>query len=335
MKCEFIDCKYKCKYGNFCYKHRNMYLLKDGIISKYRFTYKISDYNIKDIKYTLQRISNTKNTKNTKKDDLFKLLINEFNKDNSKNIVKCQSYIRRYLVQKNKIRGPGYFLKELCKNDEDFYFMTSINELEDKYFFSYKDQINNIWFFDIRSFKQLIRHKSENPYTREKIPENIINNAKDILKNLSMQKINTDIIEILHTNREDIIKQKCVDLFSDISQHGYFCDIKWILSLNLINLKKLYRNLEDIWNYRAYLTNDIKSRIAPPDGKVYNISVREVYDINDSNDIIDLIITETNKFNNAIENSDKTLGYMYFLIGLGEISKECLESNPLIGFALY
>ena len=129
--------------------------------------------------------------------------------------------------------------------------------------------------------------------------------------------------------------EKCVDLFSDISQQGYFCDIKWILSLNLIKLKKLYRNLEDIWNYRAYLTNDIKSRIAPPDGKVYNISVREVYDINDINDIIDLIITETNKFNNAIENSDKTLGYMYFLIGLGEISKECLESNPLIGFALF
>ena len=334
MKCEIIDCKYKCKYGNFCYKHRNMYLLNDGIISKSRFTYKMSDYNIKDIKYTLQRISNTKNTKN-KKDDLFKLLINEFNKDNSKNIVICQSYIRRYLVQKNKIRGPGYFLKELCKNDEDFYFMTSINEIDDKYFFSYKDQINNIWFFDIRSFKQLIRHKSDNPYTREKIPDNIINNAKDILKNLSIQKISTDIIELTHTNHEDIIKQKCVDLFSDISQQGYFCDIKWILSLNLINLKKLYRNLEDIWNYRAYLTNDIKSKIAPPDGKVYNISVREVYDINDRNDIIDLIITETNKFNNAIENSDKTLGYMYFLIGLGEISKECLESNPLIGFALY
>jgi len=332
MKCEIIDCKYKCKYGNFCYKHRNMYLLKDGIISKEKFTYKISDYNIKDIKYTLQRIYNIKNGK---KEDLFKLLINEFNKDNSKNIVKCQSYIRRYLVQKNKIKGPGYFLKELCKNDEDFYFMTSINEIEDKYFFSYKDQINNIWFFDIRSFKQLIRHKSENPYTREKIPDNIINNAKNILKNLRKQKINTEIVELTHTNRENIIKQKCVDLFSDISQQGYFCDIQWILSLNLINLKKLYRNLEDIWNYRAYLTNDIKSKIAPPNGLVYNISVREVNDMNNRNDIINIIITETNKFNNAIEISDKTLGYMYFLIGLGEISQECLQSNPLIGFALY
>ena len=337
MKCKIIDCKYKCKYGkygNFCYKHRNMYLLKDDIISKERFTYKISDYNIKDIKYTLQRIYNIKNGKG-KKEDLFKHLIKEFNKDNSKNIVKCQSYIRRYIVQKNKIKGPGYFLKELCKNDEDFYFMTSINEIEDIYFFSYKDQINNIWFFDIRSFKQLIRHKSDNPYTREKIPDNIINNAKDILKNLSKQKINTEIVELTHTNREDIIKQKCVDLFSDISQQGYFCDIQWILSLNLINLKKLYRNLEDIWNYRAYLTNDIKSKIAPPNGLVYNISIREVYDMNDRNDIINIIITETNKFNNAIENSDKTLGYMYFLIGLGEISKECLESNPLIGFALF
>ena len=329
MKCILEDCKYKCKYGDFCYgdfcyKHRNMYLLNDGVISKEKFTYKISDYNAKDLKYILRTI----NIRNKKKDELFKLVIKEFNKDKDKIIIKCQSYIRRYLIQKNKIRGIGYFFKELCINDEDFLLMTNTNETPDKYFFSYRDTQYKVWFFDIRSFKKLIDFKSENPYTREKIPDNIINNSKEIYKKL---KIQTDI-EVFHTNRIDIIKQKCVDLFSDISQRGYFCDIKWILSLDIIDIKRLYRKLEDIWNYRAYLTDEIKKKIAPPDGIVYNF--KKFREIKDKNDMIDLIITETNKFNNAIDINDKTLGYMYFLIGLGEISIDCKNSHPLFEFAI-
>ena len=40
------------------------------------------------------------------------------------------------------LRGPGYLMKSLCKNDEDFYFMTNPLETEDMYFFSYKDNSN-------------------------------------------------------------------------------------------------------------------------------------------------------------------------------------------------
>ena len=71
-KCIYLDdmkfCKGKCKYGNFCYKHRNLYLLNDGMISKERFTYKMSDYNVRDIKYTLGRLGNLK-LRNCKKEE--------------------------------------------------------------------------------------------------------------------------------------------------------------------------------------------------------------------------------------------------------------------------
>ena len=63
-------------------------------------------------------------------------------------IVKCQSYVRRYLVQKNGIKGPGFYNRNICKNTEDFYFMTDINDILDIYFFSYMDDENNVWYFD-------------------------------------------------------------------------------------------------------------------------------------------------------------------------------------------
>ena len=42
----------------------------------------------------------------------------------------------------------------------------------------------------------------------------------------------------------------------------------------------------------------------------------------------ELILNEIMKFSNAVTLEDKKLGYMYFIIGLGFVSKECLESHP-------
>ncbi len=336
-KCIYLDdtkfCKGKCKYGNFCYKHRNLYLLNDGMISKERFTYKISDYNVGDIKYTLGRLGNLKQ-KNCKKEEYFKLLIQTFNSDNTKKIVKCQSCIRRYLIIKNKIKGPGFYNRNICKNTEDFYFMTDIKDVEDIYFFSYMDDENNVWYFDIRSFKKLLDHKNENPYTRKIIPQNVIDNALKYIENLTIRNIMIDINTISHTNRKDITKQRCVDLFSNISQCGYDTNIDWLYKCNRQNLKKLYKGLEDIWNYRAFLDPITKSRIVSPNGIVYGTSVRIVYEMDDKYDIMDIIISETNRFENATNEGDKRLGYMYFLIGLSEVCHECMIANPWTMYAL-
>ena len=326
------NCRGKCKYGKYCYKHRNMYLLNDGIISKERFTYKMSDYNVADIKYTLSRLGNIH--KKCKKEEYFKLLIETFKTNDEYMIIKCQSYIRRYLIQKNSIKGPGFYNRNICKNTEDFYFMTDINDILDIYFFSYMDDENNVWYFDIRSFKKLLDHKPENPYTRKIIPQNIIDNALKYIEILKSKNINVDIDTISHNNRKDITKQRCVDLFSNISQYGYDTNIDWLYKCNTYNLKKLYKGLEDIWNYRAFLDPITKSRIVPPNGIVYGTSVRTVYEMENKYDIIDLIVSETNRFENATNESDKRLGYMYFLIGLSEVCHECMIANSWTMYAL-
>ena len=66
------------------------------------------------------------------------------------------------------------------------------------------------------------------------------------------------------------------------------------------------------------LTDETKSRIAPPNGLVFNIPINDVYDMTNKYEIIDVILNEVNKFNNAVSIQDKKLGYMYFLIGLSE-----------------
>ena len=49
--------------------------------------------------------------------------------------------------------------------------------------------------------------------------------------------------------------------------------------------------------------------------------------MNNKEDLQDLLLNETSKFNNAITDDDKKLGFMYFLIGLGSVSTECYQTH--------
>ena len=80
----------------------------------------------------------------------------EFN-EKYKSIYKIQSNTRRRLLNKNiKLRVLAYINRKLCNNDEDFYTYEPVQEIEDLYFFSYQDDQNNHWGFDVRSLKKLI-----------------------------------------------------------------------------------------------------------------------------------------------------------------------------------
>ena len=138
MKCIYLDsprflgdcsCKYNRKYGNYCYKHRRFHLLNNDTINLQRFTYKKKDYTKNDLKSTLSILYPFK-LWNDKKDILYDELVKHINGLNNNKIIKIQSYIRKYLVKRNILRGIAYFNKDICTNTEDFYYMTKPDEVE-------------------------------------------------------------------------------------------------------------------------------------------------------------------------------------------------------------
>ena len=166
-----------------------------------------------------------------------------------------------------------------------------------------------------------------NPYTTEKIPDNVIKDVKNKIKSMKKSKSFEDINEIILRDKIATIKQKTVDLFSDIEFNGYSCEINWFFELSIRRLKELYRQLEDLWNYRAQLSTESKRLICPPDGRVFNTPVSEVLHYNCKEDIQELILHDISKFKNAISTQDKKLGYMYFIIGLGAVSPTCFLTH--------
>jgi len=313
LKCLECDKKYKeYKYGGYCYKHRDKYLIdmNENIIIP-RFTNDSKDYNKKYlIKYYKNYIDSK--YKNISKSELFSYVSNDI----IKIITKLQSLIRGKNTR-NKLR---------CNNDEDFNTFELLYKIPLKYYISYKDKKNIRWGFDVRSLNKLIGFNLLNPYTTELLPEDFVRCIKRRYTKLKKSKSYENLEENIEINNKENIKQRCVDLFSLIEQSGYTCDINWFLSLNLRRLKELYKQLEDIWNWRAQLSEESKRRICPPDANIFKTPINQVMNNQNKEDLQSLLLHDVLKFKNA-DDSDRRLGIIYFMISLSYVSAECRNNH--------
>lgn len=322
-----IPCNKKTKYGCYCWTHRNNHLLdKDNFIIYDRFTNKHSDYSKNVILDNLKK-NNIPCKNNEKKEILYIKLTDLFKKldkyDNHSITLIQSHYKKRYKDKMNNLKGPGYTNKSLCNNTEDFFTYDSVNDIENKYFTSFKDNNGFIWCFDIRSINKLLENDNKNPYTREIFPNEFLNRIKIQTNSLKQKNVKMNYNSEIIKERKENIKQITVDLFSEIEISGYDCNINWFLNLNLERLKKLYRVLEDIWNYRAQLTDEVKRNLVPPNGRIFTRPVHQVNRLTNKRELQELIINDVSKFKNAVTSGDKTLGFMYFLVGLSHVSADC------------
>lgn len=327
-------CKFTPKYGSFCYKHRRDFLVVNNDISQERFTGLCKDYLKGDlVKYRRYKMRRTSVIGSKEKlFDEIKCHITSLNgyheESNLKGITKIQSLFRGNTSRRK-------FINKKCNNDEDFYTYDSLKELSPKYFYSYVDKSNLRWGFDIRALDKLFQMGYPNPYTTEMIPQSIVDDVKHKIGLLRLEDGYEDLTDTIERDRKDTIKQKIVDLFSFIEQSGYTCHIEWFSSLSLRRLKELYKQLEDVWNYRSQLSNQMKLNICPPNADIFKTPMIEVMNYNVKEDLQELILHEVTKFTHANTDSDRKLGFMYFLIAFGMVSQPCyLAHIEWLGFMM-
>jgi len=335
-KCIYNLDDFKCHHkqrihcGGYCYRHRKEYLLKNDIIILKYFTSDSKDYTVEELKrYYNHYITKTPPYK-FKKVDYFQAIDSIYSRykkisHDSDKLIKVQALSRTYLVNKQiKLRGNGYLNRKICNNEEDFYTYEPRDTIESDYFFSYKDGHNIYWCFDIRSLKKLIDMNYDNPYTTEPIPSLVKSNVDVLIDHLQKRNIQVSIDNTVVTDRKTQVKQKFVDLFAQIEYSGYSCNVDWILDLNNAKLKRLYKELEDIWNYRANLALSVKKDIVPPDGRLCVIPVQDYMNCNVKVELQEILANALIKLLGARTSSDMNLGFMYFLIGLSMVNRSCL-----------
>ena len=330
IKCSENDiiaqCKYQSKYGDYCYKHRRLHLIDYNMIKTDTFTGLSKDYLKKDINHYIKQVLR-RDPKGLGKKVTFEWIKNY--------IEGCKFYDKEGNIQKiTRIqalcRGKSQRAQlstYQCNNAEDFYTYDDLKTVPKLYFYSYIDSNKLRWGFDIRSLHKLISMNYPNPYTTEPVPEHILQDIALKMEDIKKDSAYEDITDSIQRDRKAMIKQNVVDLFSLIEQSGYTCQIDWFTSLTRHRLKELYKQLEDIWNYRSQLSNEMKRNICPPDGQVFQTPLVEVMNYTVKEDLQELVLHDVKRFTKAISDSDRKLGYMYFLIGLGTVSYPCKEAH--------
>lgn len=249
------------------------------------------------------------------------------------NVTTIQKYYRGYIERKLiKLKGPGLFNRELCNNSNDFFTLEKIVNIPYSQFYSYKDSKDYIYGFNILSiYKLLTKHNINicNPYNRDKLPDDILAQIKQII---NLSKINKYEIIIEDTLHVDIIKEfklRILSLFQNINSLGNYSKSEWFTDLSKDKLVIFIRELYDIWNYRAQLLPDTKRLIVPPHGNPFmNINVHYLRDL-PFNQLQRKITYIMEKFVNSTEvTCNRNLGACYILSALTLVNNEAAESLP-------
>ena len=125
---------------------------------------------------------------------------------------------------------------------------------------------------------------------------------------------------------------KILSLFQYIDTLGNYTNINWFTSLSKQELIVFFRELFDIWNYRANLSQEIKREIVPPIGNPFfnnlNININNVSNFTYINikkyliSVIEIFITK------GINDESKKMGCYYVLSALTLVNSNAAEALP-------
>jgi hypothetical protein len=251
----------------------------------------------------------------------------------SKYATVIQKYIRGYNQRKlNNLRGPGFLNRKLCVNNCDFFTLEKLEKIPSKQFYSFKDEDNFIYGFDIISLSQLLKNEKspENPYNRKKFHNHTIEKLKLLISKSKKfkSKIETKLIDD-SINIEKELELRIISLFQFINNLGNYTDHSWFLKLSNIQLVRFCRELYDIWNHRAQISEETKLRIYPTGNPFRSLSI---HSINFNNNLYEtrksIVRVMENLSYNGITDDDKNLGAYYILTALTLQSFEAAEALP-------
>lgn len=190
---------------------------------------------------------------------------------------EIQRWVRGHLLRRyNSLHGPAFRNRAMCTNTQDFFTMEDITTIPQFQFFSFTDDDGFIYGFDILSLHNLYvksNSKAHNPFNRKEISEDTIKNLYQLIKLTHLLKFP---LQITIDNKVDNITPKkrlelrIVSLFQRMDELGNYTDPKWFSDLSHDKIVLFIRELYDIWNYRAQLSNEMKIQICPPSGNPFH-----------------------------------------------------------------
>lgn len=262
---------------------------------------------------------------NRKKKDVILCLTNYFQiyedcLTNLAHVIKCQAFLRGCITR----------IRTSCNNDTDFMLMEELTNIPTGMFIRLLDKYGFWYGFDISSLKELLKGTNLNPYTREEFSLDNLRKIHTLIKYLEEdKKVSLKLEEdILSPDQE--IQAKAVSVFQKFDFLGNYTDHMWFMNLSMNRLKRLYREAEDMWNYRIQLPMSERMNIVK-NGKAFAIPYIYIDHMHETNkiELQHLILDQFNRFiTEGIDEETRKMGAMWMLSSLVIVSEAAAEAMP-------
>lgn len=229
-----------------------------------------------------------------------------------------------------KERGPAFFVRSLCHNDTELASFEPLDSIPKDYFFTIKET-KRIWGFDIRTL--VIQYEEEgrldNPYTKEVCPIHVVEAFKKHVDLLKAWKMPLHYERITDLTPKQSWNLRVLDMCLRLDMLGYRIATHWFTDMNIDQHKRLYSVLYSQWNS---LTSTIQGSIVPENvelGKLFKWNPEKIGLKSELDSVRRTNINVIERMiSSASQQSDRTLGAMYSVIGLTQVSYRCRNAYP-------
>ena len=227
------------------------------------------------------------------------------------------NYLDKAFGNKNEC---GYISEKLKQNQLEFfrsnYFLCFNRQLEGKYarlrlFYDYFDHKlhENSCFSFLNKFNY----------------EQIDTIHDELYKNMS--KNIDSLYEPLKLTKEQQFDQDLLRVFDIYDNLKYYTDVDWFKKLNIISLRRLYMEVQDIWRFRAGLNNITRNNIVPG-ANIFLLRKYELYKLN-LNQLRYTLLNEMETIaTRGVTQSDKVLGALFMITALVIVSPRARLAYP-------
>jgi hypothetical protein len=229
-------------------------------------------------------------------------------------------------------------IEKQYQNSTEFFTLEDITTIPKEYFYEYEEN-GKLFAFDIRTLNDYIISSNlleefRNPYTNIVIPKSKLMEITKYYSKISKKREIVDYKDTIEFTPEKKLEWRVLEVFQKINNLGHYSDYQWFWDLSLSQLKRFYKELEDLWNYRLMLSHAQKQKILPHYTPfiIYTLAIFDK--VNVLNDARKILIDEIDKFISMgkIEgkngNDNKYTGSIIVLTALVEVSAKAAMGLP-------
>lgn len=248
-------------------------------------------------------------------------------KDNVKKVKEETSHIREIIIIQKTFRKWNIYRRNKSNNKEDCGTLDNIFTIPIEYYFDYLDRDGFTYAFDLRTLDMI----SINPYNQKPFPNDEKFKKKLESKIQFIKKTERKMkYESPKLTEEQKYDQFLIRVFQKFDMIGQYTDTSWFDNLSFDDLKKLYRNAFDMFDYRAQLTPEIRKKITK-NGVIFSTLINEISLLRPKHKkYLQLeILKEMEKIvDEGFDKEYKTLGVNLILTALVEVSPNAALALP-------